>query len=648
MTFPTPRRSPRIGRRRSGARLLALAAATVSIGVGGALAAPFGAGLQRASAAPEATFEVTTNGDDGAPGTLRWAMDQANGSPGEDLVEIGAVGTITLTSPLPATTESVTIQGPGMDDATIDGDGHRIFQLSAPQRSTRFLDVADLTISGAPALQGGLLLKQHGNSTFDRVRITDNSGEPSIHNLAGGILTIRESLVTGNTGNVVHSDHGNTPLTTVADSGYTTRTYISDTTFTDNESASCVVRTERFLEMVDTTFTDNDADALCVRGLNRSYVSSTTITGNTGDGIQLFSWGDEDNFQNAIQIDDVLVYDNGGAGVTGDFYGLGLPRPADELLVSHSVVFGNLGGDVTGAIYESNPTNLADNVIGIPRAPRTVTGVAGNGGVTVSWQEPSFDSGSPVTSYTATASPGGATCTSATTSCPVVGLANGTAYTFEVVATNARGDSWSSIASDPVTPDPSSPPPTTAPPTTAPPTTAPPTTAPPNAVPPTTGPGLAAPTTPAPTTPAPGDPSPQVLTALPMGLDVPPLVRPGQTITVTGSGFVPGETVRVIMMSEPVVLAEVAADGDGVAVAMVTIPLAATVGEHHLYMYGMTSRTGIGGLTQVAADGTAPAESRPAALAFTGAGSTPLLALALALVALGVALQVRGVRRPTR
>ena len=198
-----------------------------------------------------------------------------------------------------------------------------------------------------------MLLKQHGNSTFDRVRITDNSGEPSIHNLAGGILTIHESLVTGNTGNVVHSDHGNTPLTTVADSGYTTRTYISDTTFTDNESTSCVVRRAVPRDGRHDLHRQRHRPRSGYHGLNRSYVSSTTITGNTGDGIQLFSWGDEDNFQNAIQIDDVLVYDNGGAGVTGDFYGLGLPRPADELLVSHSVVFGNLGGDVTGAISTS-------------------------------------------------------------------------------------------------------------------------------------------------------------------------------------------------------------------------------------------------------------------------------------------------------
>lgn len=93
----------------------------------------------------------------------------------------------------------------------------------------------------------------------------------------------------------------------------------------------------------------------------------------------------------------------------------------------------------------------------VPGAPTAVSGTSGNTEVSVAWTAPSSDGGAAISSYTVKYSTDGSTYTafgSTFVSSPgvVTGLANGTAYTFKVFATNANGNSDDSTASAAVTP----------------------------------------------------------------------------------------------------------------------------------------------------------------------------------------------------
>jgi hypothetical protein len=122
-------------------------------------------------------------------------------------------------------------------------------------------------------------------------------------------------------------------------------------------------------------------------------------------------------------------------------------------------VYGIVGGVATllGTATQDGTVTVAitsdPEVVVVSTKPNSPTGVSATSNATaqsiVTWTAPS-DGGSSITGYTVTSS-GGQTCTTATTSCTVSSLANGTFYTFTVIATNSNGTSAASASASATT-----------------------------------------------------------------------------------------------------------------------------------------------------------------------------------------------------
>ncbi|BFI95153.1 MAG: hypothetical protein RSP_06630 [Rhodanobacter sp.] len=126
------------------------------------------------------------------------------------------------------------------------------------------------------------------------------------------------------------------------------------------------------------------------------------------------------------------------------------PTSAVSTGYTESIAF--YGDNGTTVVYNDTANITIHIVASAPGAPTIGSATGGNGQASITFTAPSSNGGSAITGYTATSSPGGFTGTCANSPCTVTGLANGTAYTFTVTATNAVGTSTPSAASNSVTP----------------------------------------------------------------------------------------------------------------------------------------------------------------------------------------------------
>ncbi len=178
--------------------------------------------------------------------------------------------------------------------------------------------------------------------------------------------------------------------------------------------------------------------------------SPTSVSVAFGNQSAIVSWS-ASALDGGSPITSYLVLDSTGV------YTCSAPSTATSCVV-HGLTNGTTYTFTVVAVNVAGPSPAASagsvTPSTTPGAPTITTVVAGNSQVTVTWQEPTSTGGAPITQYLISASPGGSTCTwvSGPLICTVVGLSNGTNYTFTVVAVNQSGSGLSSSASSVVSP----------------------------------------------------------------------------------------------------------------------------------------------------------------------------------------------------
>jgi len=181
----------------------------------------------------------------------------------------------------------------------------------------------------------------------------------------------------------------------------------------------------------------------------------TAVQGSPGNGQVLVSWQQPADGGRAVTSSLVRASPGGATCTTPTTAPAGTSCTVGGLSNGTPYTFTVTAANDAGSGPESQPS-AAVTPFTVPSAPRSVAATRGDAAAAVVWQEPATTGGSPITSYTATASPGGASCQAAASApgCVIAGLTNGTTYRVSVVAANAAGSGPASGASTQFTPIP--------------------------------------------------------------------------------------------------------------------------------------------------------------------------------------------------
>ena len=314
-----------------------------------------------------ATYSVTTTVDSvGAsptPGSLRWAISQANANPGTDTIVFAVNGTFNMTALVSGDNSNTTgdfdvngnlnIVGNGTGNTVINGNGvDRVFDLRSGT-----ISLSGLTVQGGQSNQGaGISVGTAANVTLTDVVIQNNAGSGAskgggIYN--DGVLTLQNSIVQNNGSGFLSNVDGagiyNDASATISVRDVEIRNNIAAG---GKDGGGLYVWSSASVQLTNVTFANNQA----TRGgglWNHSNVTSllnVTFSGNfassEGGGI----WADRN-----ITLDHVTVANNSAA-----FWGGGTYDSNNSITAKNSLFAGNTGGNTNRAPV-SQGYNLSDD-----------------------------------------------------------------------------------------------------------------------------------------------------------------------------------------------------------------------------------------------------------------------------------------------
>jgi len=266
------------------------------------------------------TFTVT-NLDNNGPGSLRRAVNLANGNPGLDQVvfQSSLSGVLALNSAV-YVYDGVEIAGPGANQVTVDGQGaDRILSLYGLPADNRRVAVSDLTLQGGYADYGGAIYGPNADLEIARSTITGNTATYA----GGAIYSSNGSLTLADTN-----------MTDNSSDGYGGAVYASGSTITMARSTlirnaatygGAVNTLDSSLTIADTNMADNSSEGALYASGGAVYASGSTIemarsrlTGNTATG----SGGAVYTTDSSLTLADAYVADN-SSGYGGAVYAAG-------------------------------------------------------------------------------------------------------------------------------------------------------------------------------------------------------------------------------------------------------------------------------------------------------------------------------------